>query len=161
MAATIVTIANNSYAYPNAVLLHHQLGYFSGGNLRESKRRLEQMGDLYRRLVEPVCSKIGMTQEQFVDAMYAHDPDGNWSEFADGAARLKWVGHVVRDVREEGVSAVGDARSKVGTRVKLTAPPSDVQQSAASLPPLGPFDAWFLYEPSLAASSAQTATSKR
>ena len=145
MAAVLVTTADHSYAYPNAILLHHQLWAMTTGNIRQTERNLAMMQEWDRRLVEPICAKIGMTQEQFVAAMYAHDPDGDWSEFADEAARLGWVGHVVKDVREEGVSALGDAREQVGTRVSLTRPTAAI--SIDDLPPLGPFDAWFVHAP--------------
>jgi len=52
----------------------------------------------------------------------------------------------VKDVREEGVSALGDAREQVGTRVSLTQP-TTAAISIDDLPPLGPFDAWFVYAP--------------
>lgn len=146
MAATILTTAEHSYAYPNAIILHHQLLSATYGNVRESEKQVEVMKEWYRRLVGPVCAKIGMTQQQFVDAMYAHDPNGNWSEFADEAARLRWVDHVVQELREEGVSAVGDARTKIGSRVRLTAP-AERTQGVDALPDLGPFDAWFIYAP--------------
>jgi ATP-dependent Clp protease protease subunit len=146
MAAVLVTTADHSYAYPNAILLHHQLWSITSGNIRQTERDLETMQEWYRRLVEPVCAKLGMTREEFVAAMYAHDPDGDWSEFADEAAKLRWVGHVVKDVREEGVSALGDAREKVGTRVSLTRPIA-AAVSIDDLPPLGPFDAWFVHAP--------------
>src|SRR5262249_38058956 len=39
MAAGITTLATRSYAYPNAIILHHQLSSGSMGNLTQQKER--------------------------------------------------------------------------------------------------------------------------
>ncbi len=141
MAAVIVTMANHSYAYPNAIILHHELSYGAGGNVTQQKERLAQAREWERRLHDPVAKKMGMSREQFVTAMYEHDSDGDWQEFGDEAKKIGWVENVVQRTREVGVVALSDPETSYSGEAYGTLAPT----TAAELPKLLPLDHWFLF----------------
>lgn len=101
MAAVIATLAERSFAYPDAVILHHQVWGISWGNVMQQKEQLEFLEEWNRRLIQPIAAKMGVTLDEFIEQMYEHNTDGNWIEFADEAARIKWVDYVVDDIRDE------------------------------------------------------------
>ena len=103
MAAVILTLGETSYAYPNAIILHHQPGTYSWGNVTQQKERLETFKEWARRLHTSVAEKMGVSLDEFYDQMYRENSRGDWEEFADVAQTLKWVDHIVVEVREEGV----------------------------------------------------------
>ena len=43
---------------------------------------------------------MGITPDEFIKRMYQRTSNGDWSEFADVAKELKWVGHVVGAIEE-------------------------------------------------------------
>jgi ATP-dependent Clp protease protease subunit len=139
MAAVITTRAPHSYAYPNAVILHHQISSGNGGNLTQQAERLKEAAEWSRRLLGPVHRKMGISHDELVAKMYQEDSDGDWKVFADEAVKLKWVDHVVDNVRETGVSAIDDDLMKRGPRADTS--------DSAKLPRLLPSDHWFLYDP--------------
>lgn len=149
LAAVITTLAPHSYAYPNAILLHHQLSGGNGGNLTEQREQVKRAEEWSRRLLGPLCNKLKMTQEKFVHEMYRHDSTGDWSEFADRAARLGWVQHVVKEVRERGVTQLPAATGQdASASPSAGAERRDAQgRSYVELPRLRPFDLWFLHDP--------------
>jgi ATP-dependent Clp protease, protease subunit len=140
MAAVITTRAEHSYAYPNAMILHHQISSGNGGNLTQQQERLKEAAEWSRRLLGPVHGKMGISHDQLVARMYREDSDGDWKVFADEALKLKWVDHIVNDVRETGVRAIDD---KIMTR----GPRAEHEATSAKLPRLLPSDHWFLYDP--------------
>jgi ATP-dependent Clp protease protease subunit len=101
MSAVITSLADQSYAYDNAIILHHQLSGVKYGNVAEQKKSLELFQEWGRRLHEPVAKKMGISLDSFYKKMYEHDPMGNWEEFADKAQKLRWVNHIVDRVQEE------------------------------------------------------------
>ena len=103
MAAVITTLADHSYAYPNAIILHHQMSTMQWGNMTQLKEQLEIAKEWYRRLADPVAKKMGTSIEAMTKQMYEHNSDGDWEEFADKAVSLKWVGKVVHEIRETGM----------------------------------------------------------
>ncbi|MEL6106313.1 MAG: ATP-dependent Clp protease proteolytic subunit, partial [Planctomycetota bacterium] len=103
MAAIITTLADDSYAYPNAILLHHQMSSFVSGNMTQQAEQLEVNQEWARRLMEPVCEKLGTTPEAWVKEMYENSSTGDWEEFADRAQELGWVANIVPRIREESV----------------------------------------------------------
>ncbi len=119
MAAVITTLADNSYAYPNAILLHHQMSSFLSGNMTEQAEQLEVNQEWARRLMGPLCYKLGTTQEKFVKEMYENSSTGDWEEFADRAHELKWVGNVVERVREESVMKKPTASNVAGNIIVI------------------------------------------
>ncbi|MGB0766145.1 MAG: ATP-dependent Clp protease proteolytic subunit [Phycisphaeraceae bacterium] len=111
MAACITTLAEESYAYPNAIILHHQMSSGMRGNLTQQKEQLEEGFEWAKRLANPVADKMGVSYDEFVELMYENNSDGDWAEFADKAKELKWVNHVVEEIRETAlVTAPRDRR---------------------------------------------------
>jgi ATP-dependent Clp protease protease subunit len=167
MAAVITTLADRSFAMPNAVILHHQMSTGAGGNLTEIKERYENAIEWSRRLHEPVCQKIGISYDEFVKQMYANNSAGDWEEFGDRAKELKWVGEIVTEVREASVRARPDDvpprpwffffassanRYEPESAQDQTNALSVIQrdekgQPFVQLPPLRPFDHYFMHNP--------------
>lgn len=167
MAAIITTLADRSFAMPNAIILHHQMSTGAGGNLTQVKEQYENAIEWSRRLHEPLCKKLGITYDDWVKQMYAHDSQGNWDEFAEGAQKLKWVGDIVTEVREASVRSRPDDpaptpwwfflvssanRYEPAAAQNLTNALSVIQrdekgQPFIQLPPLQPFDHYFMYNP--------------
>lgn len=147
MAAVITTLAPRSYAYPNAIILHHQILSFMFGNLTQQKEQLEVLKEWYKRLAEPVAKKSGYSLDAFTKEMYKHNSDGDWEEFADEAQRLKWVDHVVREVRETGTLKEPEDRRKkaieeyFGGKEEL----DPAGNRFVRLPRLQPYDAYWIY----------------
>ncbi len=102
MAAVITALADQSFAYPNALFVHHQIWSGMFGNMTQQAETLEMTKDWSTRMMGPVAEKMGLSLEQLVEQMYQHNSDGNWREFADQAASLKWVDHVVQHIDETG-----------------------------------------------------------
>ena len=139
MAAVITTRAPHSYAYPNAVILHHQISSGNGGNLTQQAERVKEAMEWSKRLLGPVHKKMGISHDAMIKKMYENDSDGDWKAFADEALQLKWVDHIVNDVREVGVSSIDDDIMKRGPRADAA--------ETRKLPRLLPSDHWFLYDP--------------
>ncbi|MFN3191079.1 MAG: ClpP family protease [Aureliella sp.] len=158
MAAIITTLAENSYAYPNAILLHHQMSSFLSGNMTEQAEQLEVNQEWARRLLDPLCEKLETTPEKFVKDMYENSSTGDWEEFADRACELKWVGNVVERIREQSVMKKPSVNTSGGSIIILgsTLAPlrfdgtEEVDERGARfkrLPRLHPFDCYFVHNP--------------
>lgn len=147
MAACITTLADHSYAYPNAIILHHQMSSGMSGNMTQQMESLENSLEWQRRLASPIADKMGVSLERFVEMMYENDSGGDWEEFAERAVALRWVDHVVDEVRETGL------RNQPGTGTASLNAIFQVMQTDESgrkfieLPPLQPFDHYFMYDP--------------
>lgn len=102
MAATITTLAKHSFAYPNAIILHHQIWSRSAGNLRQHEEQLVDLKEWWRRLAEPLAQKLNLTTNQWRTMMYEKNSDGDWREFGDEAVKLGWVDYVVHRLRKTG-----------------------------------------------------------
>jgi ATP-dependent Clp protease protease subunit len=154
MAAGITTLAKESYAYPNAIILHHQISstLFGQLNLTEQAEVVKESQRWWTRLATPVAQKMGISTEEFIKRMYAHSTSGDWSEFGEDAQKLKWVNHIVSGIEESSFTRNPD--------LKATLPPSPAQPAAelkeevdsngkpfAYLPRLTPKDVYFLYNP--------------
>ena len=145
--------APHSYAYPNAVILHHQMSSMMWGNMTNMKEQLEIAKEWYRRLAEPVAAKMGVSQDKMVKMMYEHNSEGDWEEFADKAKKLKWVDNIVDDIRETGVvkEPNGEAPQpklffmSAGSDLKEEVDPKG--ERYVSLPRLEPFDFYYIYNP--------------
>ncbi|MDX6769996.1 MAG: ATP-dependent Clp protease proteolytic subunit [Elusimicrobiota bacterium] len=147
MAATIATLAPHSYAYPNAIILHHQIWSVIFGNPTQQKQQYDVIQDWDKRLREPVAQKMGTSLKKFTDEMYAHNVDGDWEEFADQAVKLKWIDHVVHEIRETGF--LKEPEDKKDEKPKLAFGLAEETGAKGErfvrLPQLQPFDAYFLY----------------
>jgi ATP-dependent Clp protease protease subunit len=168
MAACIATCADRSFAYPNAVILHHQISSGSFGNLTIQRENLQEIEEWWRRLAEPVALKMGLTTEEFIKRMYDQVSSGDWSEFGDKAVELKWVDHVVKEIRETALVKNPDANRPgpalpVGP-MPVPRPQTGLESSISSqspfpeaidekgqpftrLPRLAPKDFYYLYNP--------------
>ncbi len=150
MAAVLTALADKSYAYPNAVLLHHQVSSFFVGNLTQQKEQLKLSQAWADRLMTPVAERMGLTLAEFFDAMYEHNSDGNWYEFADNALELGWIDGVVTEVEDTSY-----------LRMPLEMPEDEPQgmflqaeekidaqgNRYMQLPHLGPGDFYYMYNP--------------
>jgi len=147
MAAVITTLAPHSYTYPNSVVLHHQIRSFMGGNLTQQKEQLDILKEWYKRLAEPVAAKVGYGLDGWTKEMYKHSSDGDWQEFGDAAVRLKWVDHVVHEIRETGLVKDPDDKKEEKGRVAAATLADERGREYVRLPQLHPFDAYWIYNP--------------
>jgi len=123
MAACITTLAEKSYAYPNAVILHHQISQtfmFSSLNLTDQKENYEDMKKWWARLADPISQKMGITSDEFIEMMYNKTKSGDWTEFGDDAKKLKWVDNVVERIHETSLLKNPDAKKPVATVTRTT-----------------------------------------
>ena len=160
MAACITTLAERSYAYPNAVILHHQISGLAGGNLTQQQEWVKEMNEWWRRLAEPVAQKMGVSRDEFIKQMYAHASTGDWSEFGDEAQKLKWVDVIVDEIEETGTLTNPDACPEKSSRRAMSSTTGGSAQAGVSaetrdekgrlymaLPRLNPLDCYWLYNP--------------
>ena len=156
MAAGITTLSKRSFAYPNAIMLHHQILSGSFGNLTEQKEQLKELEEWWKRLAAPVAAKMGISLDEFIKRMYENRSTGDWREFGDGARKLKWVDEIAETVREESYDKNPDAPSAPGgspPHAHLDSQPT-LQESVDAnghryvlLPRLDPVDCYYLYNP--------------
>ena len=156
MAAGITTLAARSFAYPNAIVLHHQLSAGTGGNLTEHRERVKDLEEWWKRLAAPVATKMGIGLDEFTRRMYQHRSTGDWQEFGDEAKKLHWVDEIVSVVHEESYvkNPDGAAASRTAAPAPLRMQDDAVTQEVdpqghafAKLPRLSPVDAYYLYNP--------------
>jgi ATP-dependent Clp protease protease subunit len=148
MAAGVVTLAKKSFAYPNAIILHHQIAGTSYGNLTEQKEALKESEEWWKRLAGPVAAKMGIGLDEFIKKMYEKNSTGTWKEFADSAHKLKWVDEVVETVREESYVKNPDVTQGRSAQVPLPVEQTDANgRRYVLLPRLDPVDCYYLYNP--------------
>lgn len=149
MAAAITTLAKESYAYPNAVILHHQISsvVMAQLNLTEQREFHEESERWWARLGTPVATKMGITPDEFIKKMYSHSSNGDWSEFGEQAKDLKWVNHIVNGIDETSFTKDPDTVDPAKT-AKPAALSEEVDAAGKPfvwLPRLNPKDVYFLY----------------
>ena len=158
MAAVITALAKRSYAYPNAILVHHQMLSFAFGNERQITEQMEIAQEWTKRVMYPVAKKMGITMAEFTKKMYEQDSNGNWREFADKATQLKWVDQVISDIRDASITNKPiDILEETETQSAEEEPTfhqqtfterTDVRgQRYVELPQLIPLDFYYLYNP--------------
>ncbi len=152
MAAVITTLAERSYAYPNAVIVHHQLWTLAIGNQRELEEQLEMAKDWTTRIMYPVAEKMGLSMEELVKKMYEKNSIGDWYEFADVAIKLKWVDTVVKDIRDtsfkrQPVDTEDNEEDMMLLGSGLSEKLDQQGQHYLKLPRLNPLDFYFVYNP--------------
>jgi len=146
MAATIATLAPHSYAYPNAIILHHQMSGGASGNMTDIEQEVKTMKEWERRLAEPIARKMGISLDEFKARMYSAKKNGDWDEFADKAVQLKWVDHLVNEIREEGIrKKPGGGRPEQMWFVMMDR--DEQGKPFMRLPPLEPYDCYFMVNP--------------
>ena len=156
MAANIATQSKKSFAYPNAIILHHQILTGSFGNLTAQKENLKDLEEWWKRLAAPVAAKMGISLDEFIKRMYQNRSTGDWEEFGDSACKLKWVDEIAQTVREESYDKNPDVPAAAAA---VPAPARGEAQSVSServdangrryvlLPRLEPVDCYYLYNP--------------
>jgi ATP-dependent Clp protease protease subunit len=152
MAAGITTLAKESYAYPNAVILHHQISstLFGQLNLTEQAEVVKESQRWWTRLASPVAQKMGVTTDEFIKQMYAHSSSGDWSEFGEDAQKLKWVNHIVQGIEETSFTKNPDSAPAAAPAPAVTGLKEEVDPNGkpfSYLPRLTPKDVYFLYNP--------------
>lgn len=144
MAAGITTLAERSFALPDAIILHHQILSGAYGNLTETREHTKQMEEWWQRLASPVAEKMGVTLEEFIEQMYANTVTGDWTEFADNAQKIKWVDTVVTNIRETSLLNSPDAKRAPGGAPAATL---EAAKMETIIPRLNPKDMLYLYNP--------------
>jgi ATP-dependent Clp protease, protease subunit len=150
MAAVLTALADKSFAYPNAVIIHHQVSGFFFGNLTQQKEQLSMTETWATRLMTPVAERMGLSLNDFFNLMYENNSEGNWLEFADNALKLGWIDHVVSEVRDTShIKRPSDGnRPEQVQGLLLSAEQHDPQgRRFVQLPHLGPSDFYYLYNP--------------
>ena len=149
MAAIITTLAEKSYAFPNALILHHELSWYGvAGNLSQQSEYAEDAKEWWRRLARPVAEKMGVTLEEFKALMYQQSAVGDWQEFGDVAQEYKWVDVVVDQIRETSIDKNPDRYGQQMWAMEEAEVLRDEKGRAyVELPRLEPFDFYFLYDP--------------
>lgn len=154
MAASITTLAEESYAYPNALILHHQLSssyFFTTMNLTQQKEAFEDAKKWWDKLASPIAKKMGVSNDEFIKQMYEKNSDGDWVEFGTDAQKLKWVNHIVQRIEETALVINPDS---VATEDAETESIFDLKESVGKdgkpcmyLPRINPHDVYFLHNP--------------
>jgi ATP-dependent Clp protease, protease subunit len=153
MAALITTLADKSYAYPNAVILHHQPWTFTWGNVREIKEQQVFLQEWWNRLGGRVAKKMGISLKKFDKLLYEKSAKGDWEEFADLAQKLKWVDHTVNGIKESSIRELPNPENYTwesylkkdwGNNHEATCA---IENGAVYLPPLDAKDFYYLYNP--------------
>lgn len=151
MAACITTLAKESYAYPNAVILHHQISSqiaFARLNLTQQKEFFQESNRWWERLAAPVAKKMGITTDEFIEKMYARSTSGDWTEFGDKAKELKWVNHIVEGIVESSITLNPDVKKTEAEKKTALVEEIDADGKPFTyLPRLNPKDVYFLYNP--------------
>jgi ATP-dependent Clp protease, protease subunit len=156
MAAGITTLSKKSFAYPNAIMLHHQILSGSFGNLTEQKENLKELEEWWKRLAAPVAAKMGISLDEFIKRMYANRSTGDWEEFGDNARKIKWVDEIAQSIQEESYDQNPDEPSAPGMppppRHLNSQPVLSERVDAAGrrfvlLPRLEPVDCYYLFNP--------------
>jgi ATP-dependent Clp protease protease subunit len=157
MAATITTLAEKSFVYPNAIILHHQISQsfmFSSMNLTEQKENVEDLKRWWARLADPIAEKMGVTSDEFIEMMYKKTVSGDWTEFGDDAVKLKWADHVVNRIHETALLKNPDAKRVVPTTTRsaaiengLTPAVDDNGNPYMILPRRNPKDLYLMHNP--------------
>ncbi len=150
MAAGITTLAKQSYAYPNAIILHHQISSLMMGqlNLTEQAEVVKESQRWWSRFGTPIAQKMGVGTDEFIKQMYAHNSSGDWSEFGEDAFKLKWVDHIVSGIEETSFTKNPDAGPVAVPSPNAVKEEVDANGKPFSyLPRLTPKDVYFLYNP--------------
>lgn len=149
MAAIITTLADHSFAYPNTIIVHHQLAinlFLARLNITQQKEMYEDSKKWWDRMMGPVATKMGITNDEFIIQMYKKSSSGDWSEFGTEAQKLKWVNTIIQRIEETSFIKDPDAENEAEedmSHEELSAKGHAVHY----LPHLLPKDAYFIYNP--------------
>ena len=150
MAAGIATLAPKSFAYPNAIIVHHEILKGSFGNLTQQKEGLKDFEEWWKRLATPIAAKMGIPLDEFTRRMYLNSSTGEWKEFGDRAQKLKWVDGIAETIREDSLVKNPDSDPKGSKQTDaeyLQAQTDGNGNRHVILPRLNPVDCYYLYNP--------------
>ncbi|SFV54043.1 ATP-dependent Clp protease proteolytic subunit [hydrothermal vent metagenome] len=153
MAAIIVTLADKSYAYSHATMLHHQPSMFQQGNsnLTEQKENYKNLEKWWKYFATPIAKKMGITIDELQKKMYEKSSKGDWSEFAVDAQKLHWVQYIVSKIEDTSViTNIIDDKNKDEDSKEETSSLETISKSEKPvqyLPHLTPTDVYFIYNP--------------
>jgi ATP-dependent Clp protease protease subunit len=150
MAAGIAALAPRSFAYPNAIIVHHEILKGSFGNLTQQKEGLKDFEEWWKRLAAPIAAKMGIPLDEFTRQMYLNSSTGEWKEFGDRAQELRWVDGIAETIREDSLVKNPDSDpkgSKQAAGEYLQAQADADGRRHFTLPRLNPVDCYYLYNP--------------
>ena len=149
MAAIITTVAEHSFAYPNAIIVHHQLAinlFLARLNVTQQKEMYEDSKKWWERMMGPVVKKMGISTDEFIKQMYAKASSGDWAEFGTEAKELKWVNHIVQRIEETSLIKDPDGEPEEDNSI-LHEELNAKGRAVVYLPHLSAKDAYFVYNP--------------
>ena len=151
MAAIITTLAKRSFVYPNTIVLHHQASTGLSGNITQLQEQLKWSKVWCERIFVKVAARIGTTVDDFVAQMYKGVSTGDWKVLGDEAGRRKWVTDVVDRMSEDGMIVAAAVPTVVPEPNPdgFNAAKGQDGRVRQSLPPLGPCDIWWMYDPTV------------
>ena len=149
MAAIVTTLAKRSFVYPNTIVLHHQASTGLSGNVTQLKEQLKWSKVWCERIFVKVAARIGVSVDEFVAQMYKGTSTGDWKVLGDEAGRRKWVTDVVDRMAEDSLFNAGAAPAVVPEPNPdgFNAGTAQNGRARQALPPLGPCDIWWMYDP--------------
>ena len=149
MAAMITTSAERSFCYKNTMIMQHQPSSGTSGNLRQMREQLATVTEWTRNINDKLAAKMGLTYDEYVAQMYAHNSEGDWTEFGDGAQKWKWVTDVVDTIDEAGfVRKENEKNANPMPTIIIRQQKIDERgRPYFELPTLPSGDAWMIYDP--------------
>lgn len=150
MAAIITTLAERSYAYPNAIIVHHQLSktfFLARLNVTQQKELYEDSKKWWDRMATPIAKKMGITADEFITKMYEKNSDGDWAEFGTEAKELHWVNNIVQRIEETSLIIDPDEDEASEELAPLREATTAEGKAVVYLPHLSPKDVYFVYDP--------------
>jgi ATP-dependent Clp protease protease subunit len=151
MAAIVTTLAKRSFVYPNTIVLHHQASVGLSGNVTQLKEQLKWSKVWCERIFVKVAARIGTNVDDFVAQMYKGTSTGDWKILGDEAGRRKWVTDVVDRMSEDSLTVAGAVPAVVAEPNPdgFNAGKTQDGRARQALPPLGPCDLWWMYDPTV------------
>lgn len=150
MAAVITTLADHSYALPDAIIVHHQVWGVFFGNRTEQREHMKILDEWSERIMAPVAKKMGITLNELIKKMYQHNSAGDWMEFANDAVKYKWVDDIVEDIRDLSYTKQPEDQEKDDDFMFIMAQQEQIDtqgKAYVKMPRLRPMDVYHLYNP--------------
>lgn len=152
MAAIITTLATKSYAFPNAIIIHHQPWVVTAGNVRGLKEEVAFLQEFWNRMGGQLAKKMKISLDKLDKLLYEKSSRGDWQEFADNAKKYHWVDFIITDVRDTSTRELPDSSNytheKYCTDYCLNISPSmKGTNDKVVLPQLAANDFYYLYNP--------------
>lgn len=152
MAAIITTLAKRSFVYPETIVLHHQASTGLSGNITQLNEQLRWSKVWCERIFGRVADKVGLSPDEFVAKMYQNASTGDWKVKGEAAVRQKWASDLVEQIAEDSFLAAGAEPAPAPLDPDVFgngATKGRDGRTIQTLPPLGPCDLWWLYDPTV------------